>query len=280
MFRIVLDPGHGENENVGICDGYREGNRMFNLAGCLKTELERYQDIEVHVTRSSVTDNPDLAERGAWLPGADMFLSLHSNAAGTPTPAGTEIYDTVNPGKRSNMLAGRLCTAISSVMGSPWRGVMYRYNDDGVTDYYGMLRSAARNGCQAVMLIEHGFHTNLQDCQYLSSDINLSALARAEAAVMAVYYGWKPVFIPEPESEPETKTIYRVQAGAFKILANAEELKRKIMDRLGIKAFITPMESDGFYHVQAGAYSVSNNADKQCEILKSAGFPAIIKKGI
>lgn len=276
MFKIVLDPGHGENENVGICNGYREGNRMFVLAYLLKTQLERYQDVEVTVTRAKLSDNPELAQRGEWIPAeTNLFMSLHSNATGSADVNGTEIYDTVSPAHRSEMLAQRLGIGISALMGSPFRGVQHRYNDDNVTDYYGVLRAAIRIGAYAAMLVEHGFHTNMTDCQYLSSDANLAQLALAEAAILAVYYGWLPVAVPEPIQ----KIIYRVQVGAFKVLTNAEELKRKIMERLGIDAFITPIEADGFYHVQAGAYSVSNNADRQVEKLKAAGFSAIIKKG-
>lgn len=273
MFNIVLDPGHGENENIGICPGYREGNRMFVLAMLLKTQLERYQNVFVTLTKLQVSDNPDLSARGAIRPGANLFLSLHSNAAGSDIPNGTEIYDTVMVSKQNTQLANKLGSAIATLMGSEWRGVLHRLNDDQVTDWYGVLRVAMRNHCASAFLVEHGFHTNPDDCTWLMSDDNLAELAKLEADLLAEWYGWKLI----PETVPDV--IYRVQLGAFTVLANAQKLRTRIMQELNIDAIVTPLSADGFYRVQVGAYKLSQNATAQAELLKTNGFPAIIKKG-
>lgn len=273
MFNIVLDPGHGENENIGICPGYREGNRMFVLSQLLKSQLERYQNVNVTMTKHQVSDNPDLTARGATRPGANLFLSLHSNAAGSDIPNGTEIYDTVMVSKQNTQLANKLGAAIARLMGSEWRGVLHRLNDDQVTDWYGVLRVAIRNQCFSAMLVEHGFHTNPEDCTWLMNDANLAELAKLEAVTLAEWYGWQLI----PETVPDV--VYRVQVGAFTVLANAQKLRSRIMQELGIDAIVTPLADDGYYHVQVGAYILTQNATRQVELLKNAGFPAIIKKG-
>lgn len=46
-----------------------------------------------------------------------------------------------------------------------------------------------RNGCKAAFLIEHGFHTCPKDASFLLSSANLKKLAKAEAQVIADYFG-------------------------------------------------------------------------------------------
>ena len=73
----------------------------------------------------------------------------------------------------------------------------------------------------------------------------------------------------EKNKEPEEKTIYRVQIGAYSVRKNAEnflkEVKKKVPD-----AFITTV--NGLHKVQVGAYSVKANAEKQVEKMKKLGF--------
>ena len=52
--------------------------------------------------------------------------------------------------------------------------------------------------------------------------------------------------------------LFKVQAGAFKEIKNAENLHER-MERAGIDAFV--VQENGLYKVQAGAYSVKENAE-------------------
>ena len=69
------------------------------------------------------------------------------------------------------------------------------------------------------------------------------------------------------------KTLYRVQCGAYKVKANAENQLNAIKAK-GIDAFITQV--DGLYKVQVGAYSIKSNADNQLEKMKSLGFDCFV----
>ena len=80
--RICLDAGHGtgQNQSPARC-GYFEGDRMFTLQRLLQQELEAY-GVTVVCTRAARQDDPPLYTRALAAKDCDLFLSLHSNAAG------------------------------------------------------------------------------------------------------------------------------------------------------------------------------------------------------
>ena len=66
--------------------------------------------------------------------------------------------------------------------GSIW----YRVGQNG--DYYGVLRGAAKVGVPGILL-EHSYHTNPRATAWLLINSNLERMAKAEAAVLAKYFG-------------------------------------------------------------------------------------------
>ena len=198
--RITLDPGHGQFGNPGVLPGYYEGTRVFMLAQMLKRELECYEDTEVFLTRNDITENPSLANRGgtAVKNGSVLFISLHSNAASNPAAHGVSVFRSV---KRpdSEHLGRLLGAAVVDTMKKHTditylRGVMTRTEsfDGEIQDYYGVLRSSVKSdGVKYSYIIEHGFHTNLTECEYMFSDEALLRTAEAEAEVIAAYFGLK-----------------------------------------------------------------------------------------
>lgn len=197
MIHICLDPGHGQFNNPGYAKGYYEGTRMFMLAYMLKAELEKYQGLEIKVTRQVITDNPELSARGKMAAGFDFFYSLHSNAPGTIEQTGVHgvaVYDSVS---RPNIpLASLMAETVAKVMGSYVRGktasnptgVQHREGSTDGVDFYGVLRSASASACKSSILLEHGFHTNPQESAWLMIDSNLMLLAKAEAQTIAEYF--------------------------------------------------------------------------------------------
>ena len=198
---ITLDPGHGQFGNPGVLAGYYEGTRVFMLAYALKEELEKYEDVTAAVTREKLDDNPSLALRGssAGKNGSELFISLHSNAASDPSAHGVSVFRSV---KRPDSveLGKKLGCAVAETMkkhtGITYlRGVMTRTQEDGdggVEDYYGVIRNSVKYGCvRYSYIIEHGFHTNLTECGFMFRDDALTALAKAEAEVIADHFGLK-----------------------------------------------------------------------------------------
>lgn len=199
MLKITLDPGHVRGANVGVANGYREGTAMFYYAETLKKALEKYEGIEVFVTRKSVDDDPALDARGkmAVNTGSEVFLSLHSDASSKATTRGVTVIRSLK--RPDSVTLGKLlANAVNGVLGcgkSPYAG-----NDGGVwtraypgytnLDYYGVIRSAVTGaGVKYAYLIEHSFHTNPTDCAQLDSSEVRTRLAEAEAKAIAAYFG-------------------------------------------------------------------------------------------
>ncbi len=238
MVKIVLDPGHGQNYNKGAVAPYYEGNQMFKLAYYLKPELERY-GIAVKVTRSKVTDDPALSTRGKAAKGYDLFLSLHSNAPGNNASnysaiRGTSIYDSVT--RPNKALADALGQAIAKTMGHNFRGTNYRRGNNG--DFYGVLRNAIAVGVPSAILIEHGFHTNPDDCRWLLDDNNLKKLAKAEAEVIAAHY---KIIVKE---DPNLRYGQVLKKGAKGV--QVKKLQEDLI-KLGYGKYMQPYGADGSF---------------------------------
>ena len=76
-----------------------------------------------------------------------------------------------------------------------------------------------------------------------------------------------------PEPQPEPATLYRVQAGAFKILENAEGLRDQ-MTAAGFEVYL--IKVGNLYKVQAGAFKNYENAEKLQRRLAVFGFDSFI----
>lgn len=203
---VVIDPGHtGNTYNVGAVKGYYESKAVYDLSLYEKAALEK-RGIDVIMTRERNQD-PGLYERGqmAVKKGRGyanvVFESNHSNAFNGKAYGVTIIRSAHLPS--SEKLADRMIDAIVKVM-KPSTGVTY---NRGVTtkiqsngaDWYGVIRGAvsgattqgqAKNGpVRYDYIVEHGFHDNQKECQFLSKQENLKAIAEAKAAVIADYFG-------------------------------------------------------------------------------------------
>ena len=203
---VVIDPGHaGNTYNAGAVKGYYESKAVYDLSLYEKAALEK-RGIDVIMTRERNQD-PGLYERGqmAVKKGRGyanvVFESNHSNAFNGKAYGVTIIRSAHLPS--SEKLADRMIDAIVKVM-KPSTGITY---NRGVTtktqsngaDWYGVIRGAvsgevsqkqAQNGpVHYDYIVEHGFHDNQKECQFLSKQENLKAIAEAKAAVIADYFG-------------------------------------------------------------------------------------------
>lgn len=195
-FKVMMDPGHGQGSafNRGSVLG-NEGDNNWEYSLVLKKELEKY-GIVVGTTRPNKSDNPGLAQRGKMAKGYDLFISLHSNA-GSSSARGVEIFPDTKPAVDDHVLAVRLCRAISS-LGTPNRGVRYRAIVNGKEEYLTGLNKAPRKSnyygvlynnlaSRYALLIEHVFHTNMEDCKIYVNQ--RQRLAEVTAKTIAEFYG-------------------------------------------------------------------------------------------
>ncbi len=119
-----------------------------------------------------------------------------------------------------------LAEGISLVMGTKQKGkIATRAGGSG--DYYGVIRGAVAVGTVGLIL-EHSFHTNTRITHWLMEEKNLARLAEEEAVLIAEYFD-----VLEEKPADEYEVLYRVQAGAFRVKANAQ-------------AYLKELESAGF----------------------------------
>lgn len=80
--------------------------------------------------------------------------------------------------------------------------------------------------------------------------------------------------IQQPAAQPQaSKTLYRVQVGAYKEKANALGVEKQLKNK-GYSTFIVKV--DGLYKVQTGAFAELKNAKALAEKLNKDGFPTYI----
>ena len=248
---VCLDAGHyGKYNPSPAVKGYYESDMAWKLHLLLKKYLEKY-GFEVKVTRSAQANDLDLYKRGFASKGCDLFLSLHSNAVANSVNETVDyaaIYHltddtTTNVDDASKAIAEKIAPVIADVMDTK-KGykVLSRKsssdkNKDGIMNdnYYGVLNGARQAGT-AGLILEHSFHTNTRATKWLMDDNNLDKLAKAEAEVLADYYGMSITAGATKPTAPTTQTttttkMYRVrkswadsksQVGAYKDLDNAK----------------------------------------------------------
>lgn len=188
--KVVLDPGHGNQSNNQSPDGtYSEPEFALDMAERMRAILFRH-GVEVTLTRTG-TDNPtgkadtnDLQYRcdvANAIKDLDLFVSLHSNAAGSgwSSARGWEIYAS-SPGDT----AGRNIAA---------KAIAKRVQEAGVTVHGEAVKHerfyVLKNTTAPAVLIEHGFHTNKEDVALLKSADYRKKLAVAQCKGILDYLG-------------------------------------------------------------------------------------------
>ena len=243
---VCVDAGHyGKYNRSPVVPAYYESEMNWKLAHLLDAELTRY-GIEVWHTRKDLNKDMALEDRGKASSGADLFLSLHSNAAGDESAKYVlGIYQgDDNCGEmdeQSNAFSGILAKAVGGVMGLPyktWTSASSQDRDGNgyKDDYYGVLRGAHTVHTPGV-IIEHGFHTHAATAKWLLVEENLRKLAVAEAATIAEWFD-----VNKSDAAQDGGVLYRVQVGAFSNKAIAEAMLAEVKAAGFTDAFIATEE--------------------------------------
>lgn len=205
--KIMLDAGHYTNYNQSsVYKKYYEGNMAWKLCKYLKEELESYGFVVGTTRKSRDTKALDLVnDRGCKAKGYDVFISLHSNACDTESTDRVVIIKGYN---QSDTLAKKLGKALTDLMGVKQNYQVYTRQKSNGDEWYGVLRGAKLVGVKNRFILEHGFYTNTKTAKWLYKDENLKKIAKAEAKVLADYYGLK---------KTETENTYEVTANSLNV---------------------------------------------------------------
>lgn len=207
MSKIVcLDPGHGPGNVNGSPDGaYKEYEFTWDLYTRLKLLLEQ-QGVTVVCTRTQngvpgLTARANVSNRA----GADLFVSLHSNATGGggwSSARGFVAYTSSGPES-----AERNQAAVDIINAVEGRGVVLF----GTGKPYHELFTVLTATTAPAVLLECGFHTNREDVALLSDSAYRDNLAAGIANGILTYLGMDTVEQPE-SGEPDQPSSWAKEA--------------------------------------------------------------------
>ena len=211
---VCLDPGHGVDTVNGSPDGtYKEHEFTLDMANRIRPMLERH-GVEVVQTRvGGVNLSLEARVNQANSVSADLFVSLHSNAAGNDgwyDASGLCVFANFPVGKlAANLLLTRMREAGVNIFGAGlFTSEMYVLQHTDMAAY----------------LVEYGFHTSQVDVPLLKSSTYRDKLATATAKAILDHLKivWQEA--PEAPEDSEEPKITKKQANAL--------IKAWLLDRL------------------------------------------------
>lgn len=185
--KIFIDAGHNDSKiDTGASgNGLREQDITFAVAHKLANKLKSV-GVDAKTSRENKTDilgtnlNTSLAKRAQmanqW--NADLFISIHCNAAASASAKGTEVY-TYNTSTKAYPVAKNICNAICKKLGTTNRGAK--------TASYAVLKQTN----MPAMLIELAFISNASDAKLLNNNQDDFVVAIFDE--ICSYYGIKKV---------------------------------------------------------------------------------------
>lgn len=247
---IMIDAGHGGSNPGAVYEGRKESDDVLRLALAVG-ELLQNAGYDVVYTRTedvtqSVGEKADLANAS----GADLFISIHRNAA-----ARDNLYNGVQtliyaPGGLREEVAGNIVNELENV-GFQNLGIDIRPD----------LVVLNRTKMPAV-LVEAGFIDSDKDNQLFDSKFEETAQAIARGIEMS---------LPSHEELP----LYTVQAGLFRNKVYADNLLLRLK-RQGYPAFLDTDPNTGFYRVRVGEYESLDSAVDMEQRLKNRGYTTFL----
>lgn len=210
---LCLDPGHGGSESGTLNYNGTGLEKDYNLkiAKYCYDELQKY-NCKVVMTRS--TDKyMTLEERAEYAKqqGAQYLISFHLNASLSHQAYGAEVYypntnwrpDISEKGKvMAQAIQNQLVSLGLHDRGIKFRTIdineypnAYRYDDNSIADYYGVIRNAKTRGITG-LIIEHCCMDNESDFnKYLGSEEKIKQLGVADANGIVAALGLTKVVV-------------------------------------------------------------------------------------
>jgi N-acetylmuramoyl-L-alanine amidase len=217
---IVIDAGHGPNTPGKRTPDGSMKEYEFNsaVANHLRNELAQYENVRVHFTHSDREDVPlkrrtDEANRLC----ADLFVSIHANAAGAnwSSAEGIETFVYKTRPREAVALAEKVQAQLIASTGRKNRGVK-------TADFH-VLRETK----MTAILVECGFMTHREEAVLLKSDDYRRKVACAIARAIAEQYGLKRKVEPATPKEA-VKLAAKQPKSAYELeLEKAVEWARK-----------------------------------------------------
>lgn len=214
--KVFLGVGHGGKDPGAIGNGFHEADLNLSIALACQAELVRH-GVTVGMSRTKDENddlNEEIRECNAFAP--DLALDIHNNAGGGD---GAEAYYH-HGGGTGKILAENILAEIVKI-GQNSRGAKIRKNANG-DDWYGWIRLTNA----PAVIVECAFVDNAKDIQSIDTAAEQKAMgiALAKGILKTLGIAYKE---QEAAVKPSAK-LYRVQVGAFKNKAYAEDMVKKL----------------------------------------------------
>lgn len=223
--KVFLGVGHGGNDPGAAANGFKEKDLNLSIAHACREVLERH-GVTVLMSRTkdeNDTLSDEVKECNAFSP--DLAIDIHNNAGGGD---GAEAFYHYKGGT-SKTLAQNVLSEIVSI-GQNSRGAKTKRNAAG-QDWYGFIRGTIA----PAVIVECAFVDNAKDITIIDTSEEQIKMGIAIAKGILKTLGIKYI---EPTPAPATTdTVYRVQVGAFKNKANAENMLEKLKNA-GFDGFV------------------------------------------
>lgn len=259
MAKVIIDAGHGGMDPGAVYEGRMEKNDTLNLALAVGDILKENGVDVVYTRTDDVYDTPFEKAQIANREGGDFLLSIHRNSSPEPNQySGVEslVY---NKQGRKVQLAENINSELEKA-GFRNLGVKERPN----------LIILKRSKMPAV-LVEAGFLNT--DADNALFDERFGEIAEAIADGVLKTLREDGMLQQEQEDDRPTEKLYRVQTGAYRNRAYAEDLLYRLQGQ-NFPAYI--LLEDGLYKVQVGAYRQLDNAVRMEEALRDQGYSTFI----
>ena len=287
--KIVVDAGHGGSNPGATYQGRRESDDALRLAMAVGQILEENGYDVIYTRTSDVSQSVGQKAAIANEEGADLFVSLHRNAAEYPgkyNGVQTLIYD--DSGIKKEIAQN--INANLERLGFRNAGISIRPN------------LVVLNSTQMpALLVEAGFIDSDKDNQLFDSKFQAIAQGIADGIMETLENqnvsgggnmngnsmgngmgnnagngmggGHNCPVCPSMPEDGGQEELYRVQAGAFRDRQNADNLL-SLLENDGFPAYI--IYQDGLYKVQVGAYARLSNAIAMEREVRQKGYNTYI----
>jgi N-acetylmuramoyl-L-alanine amidase len=219
---IFIDPGHSQNENVGIYN-YSEAKKALRIALYLQKLLETKTDISAtYLSRTNDQQQVSLSQRtsSANSLGTDWYHSIHSNAGAPSSNStlllhggwrknGATVEKTPKGGKRmSDIMVDLLTRGMrTTTSGNYADRTFYQGFPDNHTNQYPYLH-VNRESNMASELSEGGYHTNP-----MQNQLNMNADWKKIEAYTVFWTVLKYQGLPRPSVDVVTGIVRDLESG-------------------------------------------------------------------
>ncbi len=281
MALIAIDAGHGGFDNGAMYNGRKEKDDNLSLAFELGKQLED-RGLDVYYTRTEdVYDSPIEKARKGNQSGADLFVSLHRNAAYAPnTYSGVQTLVFENTGEKKE-IADAINSELEELgftnLGTEERkdlAVLRRTVMPAIlvelgfidNDYDNMIYD--RNLQEIALAIADGIEKVYKPVRSVSADSAINTTVKTEETVAEADKGMSNIEMP-------CTGEYYIQLGLFRIYRNAIMLAREIAR----EDFAPVVKSDGkFYVVKLCGYRTMEEAQMDENMLRNLGYDTLLVK--